>query len=998
MQIPFRSYIKRETLVTIRNLLRSIYINLIPSSPMAAVTDSPSDSDPPQFDPSKPSAPISYPIKTLDDLASRSYFNSFHFPFNRTSVALPAASVELADRPRILVCHDMAGGYLDDKWIQGGENADAYAIWQWYLMDIFVYFSHNLVTLPPPCWTNAAHKHGVKVLGTFILEWDEGKIIAKELFSTKESAHMYADRLTELAVSLGFDGWLINMEVGLEAEKIPFLKEFVGHLAETMHSSMQGSQVIWYDSVTVDGDLSWQDQLNKKNKPFFDLCDGIFVNYTWKEDYPKLSGVVAEERRFDVYMGIDVFGRGTFGGGQWNTNVALDVLKESNVSAAIFAPGWVYETNQPPDFQTAQNRWWSLVESSWGVLQNYPQTLPFYSNFDQGHGYHYAVDGTNVLTHPWNNISSQSFQPLLEFPEENSKFEVIMDFNGDSYSGGGNVRFRGTFDEEEDNGYFRARLFHGKIALGDSPIHVSYSTKSNGKSTSSIGLSFDLSMENEETISLLLVSRGSNLINMEKFSSRFDKVIMPRRVYSSEASPDWFIQESIILPQFAWSSTLTGIHAVCYDSRPGNSVQSKFDASLGHIAIKTTTTTTTDENSGFPGPDCWLVEGECIEWGEEWKELSVKLKWSLKEGNNNNDVLMMMSKYNIYVEKRQNEEEAVVEYVGLAEIGAYYVSGLSVPSGTRVVKFIVQACGMDGSCQKIDDSPSFEIRVRSNFTPPSSSSLKSFSSSVQSMTTMLFNLRGAPAFSPLNVSSASVNSLAPAATHHGISFYKRENVFLVCASKGGGGGGFGSGNRPISGVVFEPFEEVKKELMLVPTVPQDSLARHKFLADSEAAINEQINVEYNVSYVYHAMFAYFDRDNIALKGLARFCKESSEEERHHAERFMEYQNKRGGKVKLLSILMPLSEFDHAEKGDALYAMELALSLEKLTNEKLLNLHAVAKKNNDVQLTEFVETEFLEEQVESIKKIAEYVAQLRRVGKGHGVWHFDQMLLEEEVVV
>ena len=30
------------------------------------------------------------------------------------------------------------------------------------------------------------------------------------------------------------------------------------------------------------------------------------------------------------------------------------------------------------------------------------------------------------------------------------------------------------------------------------------------------------------------------------------------------------------------------------------------------------------------------------------------------------------------------------------------------------------------------------------------------------------------------------------------------------------------------------------------------------------------------------------------------------------------QNKRGGRVKLQSILMPLSEYDHAEKGDALY--------------------------------------------------------------------------------
>lgn len=201
-------------------------------------------------------------------------------------------------------------------------------------------------------------------------------------------------------------------------------------------------------------------------------------------------------------------------------------------------------------------------------------------------------------------------------------------------------------------------------------------------------------------------------------------------------------------------------------------------------------------------------------------------------------------------------------------------------------------------------------------------------------------------------------------------------------------------SKPVTGVVFEPFKELKAELGLVPSALDESLARQRFADDCEAAINEQINVEYNVSYVYHAMFAYFDRDNVALKGLAKFFKESSEEERGHAEKLMEYQNKRGGRVKLQSILMPLTEFDHPEKGDALHAMELTLSLEKLTNEKLLNLHKVASKCNDPQLTDFVESEFLNEQVEAIKKISEFVAQLRMVGKGHGVWHFDQMLLHE----
>ncbi|RAL52324.1 hypothetical protein DM860_016173 [Cuscuta australis] len=418
MPISPRAYIKsrhRHTLSQLKYLFDFLIRFLSALNPMAESRNSSNSSeDPPPFDPSIPSIPVSYPLKTLEELESRSYFDSFHFLFNKASVKMPAAvSGMLPRRPRLLVCHDMAGGYGDDKWVQGGTNPSAYGIWHWYLMDVFVYFSHSLVTLPPPCWTNTAHKHGVKVLGTFIMEWEEGKSLANKLLSTKESAYMYADRLTELAVALGFDGWLINLEVELDVGKLPTLVEFVNHLTQTMHSSVPGSLVIWYDSVTTDGELSWQNKLNEKNKPFFDACDGIFLNYSWEESYPMESASVAGERNFDVYMGIDVFGRNTFGGGQWNTNVALDVIKKDNVSAAIFAPGWVYETNQPPDFQTSQNRWWGLVEKSWGISQNYPQTLPFYSNFDRGHGYHIFVDGVKILDAPWNNISLQSLQPFL---------------------------------------------------------------------------------------------------------------------------------------------------------------------------------------------------------------------------------------------------------------------------------------------------------------------------------------------------------------------------------------------------------------------------------------------------------------------------------------------------------------------------------------------------------------------------------------------------------
>ena len=46
---------------------------------------------------------------------------------------------------------------------------------------------------------------------------------------------------------------------------------------------------------------------------------------------------------------------------------------------------------------------------------------------------------------------------------------------------------------------------------------------------------------------------------------------------------------------------------------------------------------------------------------------------------------------------------------------------------------------------------------------------------------------------------------------------------------------------------------------------------------------------------------YFDRDDVALKGFAKFFKESSDEEREHGEKLMKLQNMRGGRIVLQDI-------------------------------------------------------------------------------------------------
>ena len=71
-------------------------------------------------------------------------------------------------------------------------------------------------------------------------------------------------KMSQIQKFYGFDGWLINIENSLEPENVEKMKEFLKKLKKF-------GVVIWYDAVTVKGELKWQDSLTKLNKPFFDV-------------------------------------------------------------------------------------------------------------------------------------------------------------------------------------------------------------------------------------------------------------------------------------------------------------------------------------------------------------------------------------------------------------------------------------------------------------------------------------------------------------------------------------------------------------------------------------------------------------------------------------------------------------------------------------------------------------------------------------------------------
>lgn len=58
------------------------------------------------------------------------------------------------------------------------------------------------------------------------------------------------------------------------------------------------------------------------------------------------------------------------------------------------------------------------------------------------------------------------------------------------------------------------------------------------------------------------------------------------------------------------------------------------------------------------------------------------------------------------------------------------------------------------------------------------------------------------------------------------------------------------------------------------------------------------------------------------------------------------------------------------------------------------MHSVASGHMDVNLCDFLETHYLQEQVDAIKEIADHVTNLKRVGEGLGVYMFDQKLRGE----
>lgn len=145
----------------------------------------------------------------------------------------------------------------------------------------------------------------------------------------------------------------------------------------------------------------------------------------------------------------------------------------------------------------------------------------------------------------------------------------------------------------------------------------------------------------------------------------------------------------------------------------------------------------------------------------------------------------------------------------------------------------------------------------------------------------------------------------------------------------------------------------------------------KLHADIEKALNKQLNAELESAYIYLALAAYFDAEN--LEGFAGWMKKQANEEVGHAMRFYSYITDRNGRVELDALPKPSAAVRSPKA-----AFQLAYEHEQKITQRIQNLNTLSGSRTD-QATQAFLIWFVNEQVEEEDQTRKIVDTLAMIG-------------------
>ncbi|WP_324026043.1 hypothetical protein QSV08_01800 [Maribacter sp. BPC-D8] len=411
---------------------------------------------------------------------------------------------------------------------QGFSTVKQYAFPFWQYIDYFVQWggsSNEGIIVPPTAfWTDAAHKNGVKSIGTVFFppnvyggkeEW-----VYEFLVQNEDGSFPVADKLIEVADRYNFDGWFINQETyDLVGDVGELMQQFISY-----YRTQSNLKLLWYDAMIDDSRVIWQDELNNHNQMYFQkeetsMSDVFFINFRYTEVNLEDSKKAAQElgrSEWDLYAGIDVQSK------SFKTPVKWDVLykegKPNNTSIGLYWSNSTFDisdTKMPEDVYDNEQKFWNggpsletrFGSSTWQGFADYfePRSvineLPFKTNFNYGLGRFYNVKGKTVSKEEWHNLSIQDVLPTWQFQVDSTKVNATISFD-ESYEGGSSLSFEGFADAE-------IPLYKTKLSL-DNSLNLQVVTKSAGNMTMQIYCQ----LSNGETLTYPLKKSSSWFTNM----------------------------------------------------------------------------------------------------------------------------------------------------------------------------------------------------------------------------------------------------------------------------------------------------------------------------------------------------------------------------------------------------------------------------------------------------------------------------------------------------
>ncbi|MEV7154346.1 endo-beta-N-acetylglucosaminidase [Streptomyces misionensis] len=412
-------------------------------------------------------------------------------PFNAASVPLaprftptPANTTARAGQARVQSL--VSFGPTSSNPSQGSATADYYALTHWAYVDELVFWGgssgEGLILAPNAPVVDAAHRHGVPVLGNVFLPPAAygGQLQWTRDLVQKDAAGHYplAAQLVAVASAHGFDGWFVNAETGggdsaLGVDMLGFVKE-LKRLA-----TAAGQRITWYDAMTVNGSVSWQGALNAQNQALFQAADDMFVDFRWSASSLASSGQEALQlgrSPYELWAGVDVESGGWDSFVDWDAIVPAD--RAHVASLGLYRPEWTRNHlpagHSPEDFHAADDRFWtgrSLDPSRPDTTDGWRApavsvadrstvgSLPFASVFNTGHGLRWYEGGEVASDAPWNHLGLQDRLPSRRWVvrTDGQRPAVAFDF-ADAWRGGSSVLVDGALDRPAVLDLYATRL------------------------------------------------------------------------------------------------------------------------------------------------------------------------------------------------------------------------------------------------------------------------------------------------------------------------------------------------------------------------------------------------------------------------------------------------------------------------------------------------------------------------------------------------------------